>query len=244
MTALTARAISVTRRASALYCATYGSGAPLLLIHGFGATGADYQPLIPALATRYQVIVPDLRGHGQSRRLPLADCISRLSDDLDDLLDLLDVGPAFVMGHAAGCAVVQQLAHDRPMCTRGMILACGSARGISAARNQITSRLRGIANIVGVRSSRSGDATTTAGEHLLQRFDSRPWLRYLNIPALVVAGTADLVAPPQQARELAGCMPHAQLEVIQGAGHWMLQTHTSALLDLVLPWLAHQEGRA
>ncbi len=46
-TTVTPRAISAARRASALYCAVYGSGAPLLLVHGLGASGAIFQPLIP-----------------------------------------------------------------------------------------------------------------------------------------------------------------------------------------------------
>ena len=63
MTTLAPRALSASRRASALYCNVYGSGAPLLLVHGLGTSGAIFQPLLPALSARYQVIVPDLRGH-------------------------------------------------------------------------------------------------------------------------------------------------------------------------------------
>ena len=55
--------------------------------------------------------------------------------------------------------------------------------------------------------------------------------------ALVVAGAADTVTPPRAARELAEGLPDAQLHVIPQAGHWLVKTHTSALLDLVVPWL-------
>ncbi|HWQ14011.1 MAG TPA: alpha/beta fold hydrolase, partial [Roseiflexaceae bacterium] len=92
MTALSSRALPLARRTSALYCATYGRGTPLLLVHGLGSSGAAFDQLVPALAQRHTVIVPDLRGHGNSRRLPLADSVGRLAADLDDLLDLLGAG--------------------------------------------------------------------------------------------------------------------------------------------------------
>ena len=80
-TTLSPRAIPAARRASALYCATHGSGTPLLLVHGLGVSGAVFEPLLPTLSARYQTVVPDLRGHGQSRRLPSPDNIERLAAD-------------------------------------------------------------------------------------------------------------------------------------------------------------------
>jgi len=76
MTTLAPRAISASRRASALYCNVYGSGTPLLLVHGLGTSGAVFQSLLPALSARYQVIVPDLRGHRHSRCLPGPDSVT------------------------------------------------------------------------------------------------------------------------------------------------------------------------
>src|SRR5438093_8112957 len=101
-TTFTPRAISAARRASALYCAIHGSGTPLLLVHGLGVSGAVFQPLIPALASSHQVIVPDLRGHGQSRRLPGPDSAERLVTDIENLLDLLGISSCFMLGYGSG----------------------------------------------------------------------------------------------------------------------------------------------
>jgi 3-oxoadipate enol-lactonase len=241
MTALSTRAISTARRTSALFCATFGSGQPLLLIHGFGASGALFQPLIPALALRHTVIVPDLRGHGNSRRLPLADGLARFAADLDDLLDLLRVGPAFVIGHAAGAAIAQQLALDCPTRVAGLVLVSATACG-ATSRVRPAERIRsGLAGLVS-RSGSAGDYTAEAGERLIQSFDSRPWLGQLDVPALVVAGAADTVAPPQQAREIASRLPFARLEIIPNAGHWLIQTHPERLLDVTLRWLREESA--
>jgi 3-oxoadipate enol-lactonase len=243
MTALSSRARPAARRSSALYCASYGRGTPVLLIHGFGASGAAFEALVPALAADHTVLVPDLRGHGNSRRLPLADSISRLAGDLDDLLDLLALGPAFVLGHAGGAAVAQQLTRDFPGRVRGLVLACACARGASAHPSTV-SRLRGLTGLLRDRGERAGGCSTEAGDRLLASFDSRPWLRQLDVPALVVAGANDDVTPVQQARELAAGLPRASLAVIPGAGHWLVETHPDRLLGVVMPWLQQQEVAA
>jgi 3-oxoadipate enol-lactonase len=258
------RTITAARRASALYCATYGSGAPLLLVHGLGVSGSVFQPLIPALAARYQVIVPDLRGHGQSRRLPGPDSAERLAHDIENLLDLLGITACFALGYASGGAVAQQLARSQPQRVRGMALVCAYARSAATIREHIQGRLRselfrllGAAG-VGRLAARTGcprgvSADTFAfvcdaiaandGRRIapiarsLLDFDSRPWLQQIACPALVVAGTADTITPPRAARELADGLPSAQLHVIPDAGHWLVKTHTAALLDLVVPWL-------
>ncbi|MEN9933656.1 MAG: hypothetical protein RLZZ387_235 [Chloroflexota bacterium] len=241
MTALSSRALPIARRSSALYCATHGRGTPLLLIHGFGTSGAVFNSLIPGLAARHTVIVPDLRGHGNSRRLPLADSVARLAADLEDLLDLLGVGPAFVLGHAGGAAVAQQLTLDYPQRVKGLVLACASACG-SATRTGAIGRLRGgIVGLLRDRGERAGDCSTEAGAHLLQSFDSRPWLRQLDVPALVVAGGDDTVTTPQQARELADALPRGSLAVIPGAGHWLVETHADKLVAAARPWIERQE---
>jgi 3-oxoadipate enol-lactonase len=268
MTTFALRGISAARRASALYCAIHGSGAPLVLIHGLGASGAIFRPLLPALANRYQVIVPDLRGHGQSRCLPGPDSLDRLAADVENLLDLLGARSCFVFGYADGGAVAQQFAHAYPHRVRGMVLACSYARSARTLREQIARRLRPAlfrligAPGVGVLAAHAGcprgapaddyafvraAIAANSGERIahlaraLLGFDSRPWLHTLACPALIVAGEADSIVPPAHAHELAAHLPQAQLCLIPQAGHWLVKTHTAALLETVLAWLGAQE---
>jgi len=270
-TTFTLRTIPASRRASALYCAVYGSGTPLLLIHGLGVSGALFQPLIPVLAARYQVIVPDLRGHGHSRRLPGPAGAERLAADIENLLDLLGIASCFALGYASGGVVVQQLAHDHPARLRGMALVCAYARSAATIREQIESRLRPelfrligaggmgrLAAHTGCPRGAPADTytfvrdvvATNDGRRIapiarsLLAFDSRPWLGEITCPALVVAGETDATTPPHHARELAGCIPNAELRMIPRAGHWLVKTHTDALLAAILPWLAAQEVAA
>jgi 3-oxoadipate enol-lactonase len=265
------RSIPAARRASALYCTIHGSGAPLLLVHGLGVSGAVFQPLVPALAARYQVLIPDLRGHGQSRRLPGPDSAERLAQDIENLLDLLGIASCLALGYASGGAVVQQLARSQPARLRGMALVCAYARSATTIREQIEGRLRPQlfrllgASGVGRLAAQAGCPRGTPSEtyafvrdsiatnngrriapiaRSLLNFDSRLWLKEIVCPALIVAGGADATTPPRHARELADGLTSAELHTIPGAGHWLVKTHTQALLDIVAPWLDAREVAA
>ncbi len=240
MTALSTRALPIARRTSALYCATYGRGAPLLLIHNLGASGQMFQPLIPALSADYTVIVPDLRGHGNSRRLPLAESVGRLAADLDDLLDLLGVEPTFVLGHAGGGAVALQLAREFPRRVRGLVLSSPSALAAPASNGPVGRLRGGLASLLG---ERAGSCSPTAGHQLLQSFDCRPWLSQIRVPTLVVAG-ADDAASLARTRELVARLPHGSLEVIPGTDHTLVEAYPDRLVEVVVPWLRRQEAAA
>jgi pimeloyl-ACP methyl ester carboxylesterase len=48
------------------YYETHGTGEPLVLLHGFNASGEVWAQFVPELARHHRLIVPDLRGHGRS----------------------------------------------------------------------------------------------------------------------------------------------------------------------------------
>ncbi len=72
----------------------------------------------------------------------------------------------------------------------------------------------------------------------LTAFDSRPRLKEIAAPTLVIAGSEDKAVPIAHARMLAAGIPHAELRVVEGAGHTLIWTHPDALVSLVKPWLS------
>jgi 2-succinyl-6-hydroxy-2,4-cyclohexadiene-1-carboxylate synthase len=82
----------------------HGSGTrPLVLLHGFTGTRQDFATQVGALAEQGRVIVPDLRGHGDSGRSEPADyTLDHLETDLVGLLDVLDVARCDLLGHSMG----------------------------------------------------------------------------------------------------------------------------------------------
>jgi pimeloyl-ACP methyl ester carboxylesterase len=105
-----------------------GSGPVLLLLHGIGDSSEAWVPLLPALAERYTVIAPDLLGHGQSDK-PRADySAAAYANGMRDLLDVLEVERATIVGHSLGGGVAAQIAYQYPQrCERLVLIAPGGA---------------------------------------------------------------------------------------------------------------------
>lgn len=103
-----------------------GSGPALLLIHGIGDNSATWNEVIPHLAKSYTVIAPDLLGHGRSDK-PRADySIAAYANGMRDLLTVLGIERATVIGHSLGGGVALQFAYQFPqMVERLVVVAPG-----------------------------------------------------------------------------------------------------------------------
>lgn len=87
-----------------------GAGEVVVLLHGLGSRASDWGPQIAALATRYRVVAPDLRGHGDSPAPPRPWGIADFADDVLRLLDRLGVARAHVAGLSLGGMVAMEIA--------------------------------------------------------------------------------------------------------------------------------------
>jgi magnesium chelatase accessory protein len=104
-----------------------GSGPDLLLIHGTGASTHSWRHVMPALARRFRVIVPDLPGHGFTQAPGYGGLsLPGMSAMLTGLLDVLDASPKAVVGHSAGAAIAITMAAARMISPANLI-------GINAA---------------------------------------------------------------------------------------------------------------
>jgi 3-oxoadipate enol-lactonase len=99
-----------------LHYQTFGSGPPLLLIHGLGSSGEDWAFQIEPLARRHLLVVPDLPGSGRSPAPAGRYCIERFAGDLWRLLDALGLRQTALLGFSLGGAVALEMALQRPDC--------------------------------------------------------------------------------------------------------------------------------
>src|SRR5262245_25118874 len=60
-----------------MYCEVHSQGEPLVLLHGFTGSGGDWEPFVNNFAAEYQLIIPDLRGHGGSTNPYLSTITAR-----------------------------------------------------------------------------------------------------------------------------------------------------------------------
>jgi len=93
-----------------MYCELQGEGKPLLLLHGFTGSGADWGLVFPGPPEGYRLVIPDLRGHGRSTN-PSAEFTFRHSAlDVLALLDRLDIDRCLAIGLSAGAKTLLHMA--------------------------------------------------------------------------------------------------------------------------------------
>lgn len=112
-----------------------GEGPTLLLLHGIGDSSAAWAPLMPRLGEHFDVVAPDLLGHGASDK-PRADySVAAYANGVRDLLDVLGVERATVVGHSLGGGVAAQTAYQYPHRVERLVLVStgGVAREVSPA---------------------------------------------------------------------------------------------------------------
>jgi pimeloyl-ACP methyl ester carboxylesterase len=116
-----------------------GSGPAVVLVHGIGDSSATWEAVFPALARRHLVIAPDLLGHGHSDK-PRADySVAAYANGVRDLLGVLGVPRATLVGHSLGGGVAMQFAYQYPERTERLVLV-----GTGGAGPEVTPLLRAV----------------------------------------------------------------------------------------------------
>lgn len=105
-----------------LYYEERGTGTPLLLLHGLGSSGRDWDAQANHFAGQYRVLRMDLRGHGRSERGEGPYSISQFARDVAVLLRKLDAAPAHVIGLSMGGMVALELGAGAPQLVRSLVI--------------------------------------------------------------------------------------------------------------------------
>ena len=103
-----------------------GDGEVVLLIHGLAGSSVTWRDVQPVLATSFDVIAPDLLGHGESAK-PVGDySLGAFASGMRDFLAVLGVPSATIVGHSFGGGVAMQLAYQHPeLCDRLVLVGSG-----------------------------------------------------------------------------------------------------------------------
>lgn len=131
-----------------LYFETHGEGPPLLCLAGLASDSQSWLPVIPALAARHRLILPDNRGAGRTRTNGGPINLDGMVADAVALLDHLGIAKADLLGHSMGGFLALLLARDHPSRVGRMVLAGSSIapshRNKALLTDLLTLRLSGI----------------------------------------------------------------------------------------------------
>jgi pimeloyl-ACP methyl ester carboxylesterase len=110
-----------------LYYEVHGAGEPLLLLHGFTQTGRAWDVYLDSFRDGYQLIVPDLRGHGRSTNPSNAFTHRQSAEDVAVLLDLLGIDRCRAIGFSTGGMTLIHLATSRPERLERMVIIAATS---------------------------------------------------------------------------------------------------------------------
>lgn len=106
-----------------------GTAPVLWLIHGIGDSSRTWEAVVPLLSERFTVVAPDLLGHGKSDK-PRADySIGGFANGMRDLMVVLGVDKATVVGHSLGGGVALQFAYQYPERIERLVLVASGGLG-------------------------------------------------------------------------------------------------------------------
>ncbi|HEM61799.1 MAG TPA: alpha/beta hydrolase [Chloroflexi bacterium] len=240
-----------------IYYGVHGQGDPLLLIHGFGGTGhSDWKHQIPVFSKSFQVIAPDLRGHGRTdhpEAISGPEFFDEATEDMGHLLKTLDGGRAHVCGFSMGSSIAAWLCLLEPSLVRSLILVSGAARvnrKIAPGLFELWERMRD-PDRIDHKWARTLSRLHGADKwrHLLRNYASAVIARIeadeevaysrggeITCPTLIVQGSEDKLSPRLLSEELHASIPDSELVLLESE-HWVPGLQPAAFNAVVLDFL-------
>lgn len=248
-----------------LYYVDAGRGPPLLMVHGLGASHADWEHQIGVFSRIFRVVAPDLRGHGDSDAFgPFS--VERFATDLLQLAEQLGIGNFALMGHSMGGAVAMQMAILRPERVVKLVLTNTlpdfRPQGFLQRRQiwyrQAMVRLFGMRSLARATAARMFPEPAQAEQReALARRNSRinpkvyldtlravtGWavhdkLQWLRMPTLVLAAEHDYF-PVAAAQTFAEALPDGRYRLFEGAHHGLPMEYAEdfnrAVMEFLMP---------
>jgi len=105
-----------------MYCEIIGQGDPLVLLHSFSRTSADWRLIFNYPLNRYRLIIPDLRGHGRSTNPSMVFTHRQSAFDIFALLDQLGIEKFKAIGVRCGANILLHMATQQPARVEAMML--------------------------------------------------------------------------------------------------------------------------
>ena len=226
-----------------------GAGEPVVLLHGFVGDGwSTWHRQMPELARDFTVLAWDAPGAGGSSDAPDSFRLSEYARCLGEFLDVLGLRPCHVIGLSFGSMLALELCRARPDVVRSLLLAgpyAGWAGSLPAA--EVAGRLERSLRVSALPPAEFVAAmiptmfSTTAPPDRVAEFarsvkefrpagfrvmahasaeaDLRGVLPRIEVPTLVLCGSADTRSPLSVGAALHEAIPDSQLVILDGVGH-------------------------
>lgn len=218
-------------------------GRPLVLIHGLGARGEDWSPMIPGLAAAgFHVYVPDLLGYGRSPRPDVSYSIGMQEALVADFLRAMHADRADVAGWSMGGWVAMKLALDHPEMVDRMVLFDAAGvyfQGYSELGTVFDAKdVAGVNRLFSILTPDPRPIPEFVAKNLARRIQRNVWvvkrsmagmtdgrdllnfrLHEIRQPTLVVWGRQDVLIPLSAGESIHRGILGSSMLVVDGCGH-------------------------
>lgn len=233
-----------------LHYQVHGQGEPLVLLHGFGGCGDTWSDFVPALSAKYQLIIPDLRGHGGSTNPSGRFTMRDSATDMLALLDALKLPRVRAMGISAGGMTLTHAATRQPARFEALVLIGSTTYFPAQARGIMASVREGLPPPVQAMFLACAPRGQPQVDELVQQFHdfkdsyedmsfTAPHLGTITARTLVVHGDRDEFFPVQIATDLYAAIPGAALWIVPEGDHVpIFDARRPEFERITLQWLA------
>lgn len=238
-----------------IYYTECGSGAPVLLLHGWGASSDSWKGVMSVLSGSCRLVAPDLPGCGQSDLPKRALCINDYLAFVMDFCNNLGLKDPILIGHSHGCRIIMKLCGTGLMHPPKIVMIDGA--GIKPKFNfkktlkiysfktvkriltlpVIKGRTEGLLNKA---RSHFGSADYSSAPEVMRQTmvklvndDMTPYLDGITAPTLLIWGECDTATPLYMAQKIEKIIPDCGLCVIKGAGHWSFVERPGEALPII-----------
>ncbi len=236
----------------------HGDGIPVILAHGFPLNRSIWYSIVPKLSEKARLVLPDLRGHGQSPTPEGIYSMRLMAEDLRALMDQLNIEKAVLAGHSMGGYVSLAFARAYPNRLAGLALVATQAaadsperragrekmidevrrKGIKAVADSMAPALTCRPDLVeGVRKMIMGlnpKVVKNSLKGMAERPNAQEWLSTITVPAVVIAGTEDKLIPLERPKVMVQLLGRAWMVEVNGAGHLPMMEQPEAVSDAIL----------
>ena len=231
-----------------MHAVVAGNGPPVVLVHGYGVSGAYMLPLARLLSGSLYALVPDLPGQGKSESMHGGCGIDELADMLGRWIEAAGLIRPAIVANSMGCQIATSLAVQRPNRVGPMVLIGPTVDpSRRRARRQLLSAVRDSGRepfallalaardnaSVGIRP-----LLATARSALADRIEER--LPRIEQPTVVVHGEEDGFVGLDWAERAASLLPRGRLVVIPGEPHAVHYTRPGLVAEIVLDLLGEE----
>lgn len=232
-----------------IYYEEYGSGIPLILLHGGTATSRMWQPFLSSFLPHFRVITPDSRAHGKTNNPNGELSYHLMADDIVAFIQALNLTRPLVFGYSDGGQIALEIGMRYPGLTAALVVGAALYKFSETYVNALMTfgfEGSGVVNIEKLQGhspewvsllktahARSDDSDYW--QTLLKQI-STMWLTPLNYtaedfdkitePTLILIGDRDEGIEIEQAVDMYQLIPNAELAILPNA------THSSALNEL------------